>query len=193
MKDNNEDKITKTECAAAGLGIMWLLFGAIDAGLLIGGCKSIEVERKGQTLATYTDTNGVVCAVCDAAGKPVILDGGWTVEYFQHWNWQKFDNLTAHAGPDVSLELNGYESGADSNLIALVKTSFDGAALLAAKVGAAIATAGGSAGAEGVASMVRQFVSRGGDTAKATVSCANGSCTISDGSVTETCTACFDK
>lgn len=161
--------------------------------LAIVGCKSIEVERHGQALATWCDTNGVYHAFCDATGKPIILDGGWEVDYFQHWNWQKFDMLSATAGPGVTLTLNGYESGADSNLVALVKTSFDGAALLAAKVGAAIATSGGSAGVEGVAAMVRQFMSRGGDTAKATVSCANGACTISDGAVTETCTDCFVK
>jgi hypothetical protein len=161
--------------------------------LALAGCKSIEVERHAQTLATWCDTNGVHHVFCDATGKPIILDGGWEVDYFQHWNWQRFDALTASAGPGVTLMLNGYESGADSNLVALVKTSFDGAALLAAKVGAAIATSGGSAGVEGVAAMVRQFVSRGGDTAKATVSCENGACTISDGAVTETCTDCFVK
>ena len=155
------------------------------------GCKSIDVERHGQTVATYTDTNGVARVVFDAKGNPIVLDGGWEVSYFQHWTWTKLDTLSATAGSGVKLDVNGYESGADSNLVALVKTSFDGAALLAAKVGAAIATSGGSSAVEGVAAMVRQFVARGGDTAKATVSCANGACTISDGAVTETCTSCF--
>lgn len=166
---------------------------ATSIALALAGCKSIEVERHGQALATWCDTNGVYHVFCDATGKPIILDGGWEVDYFQHWNWQKFDMLSATAGPGVTLTLNGYESGADSNLVALVKTSFDGAALLAAKVGAAIATSGGSAGVEGVAAMVRQFVSRGGDVSKAAVNCANGACTISDGAVTETCTDCFVK
>ena len=170
-----------------------IMIVAVAAVAGIAGCKSIEVERRGQALATYTDTNGVVCVVLDAKGNPVLLDGGWEVDYFQHWTWTKLDTLSATAGSGVKLDINGYESGADSNLVALVKTSFDGAALLAAKVGAAIATAGGSAGVDGVASMVRQFVSRGGDPAKATVNCANGSCTISDGAVTETCSSCFDK
>lgn len=168
-----------------------LMMAAALAAAGLAGCKSIEVERHGQALATYTDTNGVVRVALDTKGKPIILDGGWEVDYFQHWTWTKLDTLSATAGSGVKLDINGYESGADSNLVALVKTSFDGAALLAAKVGAAIATSGGSAGIEGVAAMVRQFVARGGDTAKATVSCANGACTISDGAVTETCTSCF--
>jgi hypothetical protein len=168
-----------------------IMIAAFAAVVGIAGCKSVEVERHAQTLATWCDTNGVHHVFCDATGKPIILDGGWEVSYFQHWNWQRFDALTASAGPGVTLTLNGYESGADSNLVALVKTSFDGAALLAAKVGAAIATSGGSAGVEGVAAMVRQFVAKGGDVSKAAVNCANGACTISDGAVTETCTECF--
>lgn len=160
---------------------------------VVTGCKSIEVERRGQSALTYTDTNGIVRAVCDAAGRPVLLDGGWTVEYFQHWNWQKFDSLNATAGEGVSLQLNGYASGSDSNLIALVKTSFDGAALLAAKVGAAIASCGGSCAADGISALVRKFIASGGDVAKAKVTCADGSCTISDGVVAETCAGCYDR
>ena len=162
------------------------------AACALAGCKSIEVEKRPQSALTYTDTNGVVHVVLDQAGRPIILDGGWAVDYFQHWTWTKLDTLQATAGTGVTLSLNGYESGVDSNLVALVQVSFDGAALLAAKVGAAIATSGGSAGVEGVAAMVRQFVQRGGDVSEAAVSCANGACTVSDGSVSETCTSCFD-
>ena len=170
-----------------------IMIVAVAAVAGVAGCTSLEVEKHPQTLATYTDTNGVVRAVCDDAGKPVILEGGWEIDYLKHCMWTKLDTFTGTAGPGVAVSINGYESGVDSNLVALVKTSFDGAALLAAKVGAAIATAGGSAGVEGVASMVRQFVSKGGDVSKATVNCANGACTISDGTVSETCTSCFDN
>lgn len=189
--NKQEDKITAGECVTATIGASWLLVGAVIAGLLVGGCKSIEVEKRPQSALTYTDTNGVAHVVLDQTGRPIILDGGWCVDYFQHWTWTKLDTLQATAGTGVTLSLNGYESGVDSNLVALVKVSFDGAALLAAKVGAAIATAGGSAGVEGVAAMVRQFVQRGGDVSKATVACANGACTITDGSVSESCTDCF--
>ena len=201
--ENEESKISKAEYAAAGLGIMWILVGAIFAGLIVGGCKSIEVRRHAASVATYADTNGVTHAVCDAKGKPIILDGGWEVDYFQHWMWTKLDTLNATAGTGVALSLNGYESAVDTNLVALVKTSFDGAALLAAKIGAAIATSGGSVAADGVKSAisaaVQRYISRGGDVSKAAVSCADGKCTISDGSVCETCDAlgncasCSDK
>lgn len=166
------------------------------ATVFSGGCKSITVTRHPATLATCADTNGVTRAICDASGAPVILDGGWEVEYFQHWTWTRLDTLSATAGAGVALTLNGYESGADSNLVALVKTSLDGAALLAAKIGAAIATSGGSVAADGaksaISAAVQKFLQRGGSAAKATATCKDGSCTITDGTVTETCSNCFD-
>lgn len=189
--NKQEDNLTAGEFVTATVAAVLLIVGAAIAGALIGGCKSIEVTKRPQTALTWTDTNGVVRLVLDNANKPVILDGGWEVDYFQHWMWTKLDTLNATAGTGVTLSLNGYESGVDSNLVALVRTSFDGAALLAAKIGAAIATSGGSAAADGVAALVRKFVSNGGDVSKATVSCANGACTVTDGTVCESCTDCF--
>ena len=189
--NKREDNLTAGEFVTATVAAVLLIVGAAIAGALIGGCKSIEVNKRPQTALTWTDTNGVVRLVLDNANKPVILDGGWEVDYFQHWMWTKLDTLNATAGTGVTLSLNGYESGVDSNLVALVRTSFDGAALLAAKIGAAIATSGGSAAADGVAALVRKFVSNGGDVSKATVSCANGACTVTDGTVCESCTDCF--
>ena len=63
----------------------------------ITGCKSIEVDRKAQSLATVQNADGTVSVVKDAQNNPVILDGGWSVDYFQHWNWQEFDSLSAKA------------------------------------------------------------------------------------------------
>ena len=160
---------------------------------ICSGCKSVEVERNAQSLATIESADGTRAVVKDAAGNPVILDGGWSVDYFQHWMWMKLDSLNATAGTGVTLSLNGYESGVDSNLVALVKTSLDGATQLAAKIAAAIATSGGSAAADGVAALVKKFVASGGDVSKATVSCANGACTVTDGAVTEVCTDCLAK
>ena len=157
------------------------------------GCKSIEVERNAQMVATYTDTNGVVKAVCDEAGKPVILDGGWSVDYFQHGNWQKFDELSAQAGPGVSLTINKYESGMDSNLVALVTASFDGGTKLVTAIGEAyVKIAGGGAQASTVLSSAQKiyeyFTSKGGDASKATVSTtADNKVQVTDGS---TCVEC---
>ena len=160
------------------------------------GCKSIEVERHGQSLATYTDTNGVIRVALDANGQPILLDGGWEVDYFQHWMWTKLDMLSATAGSGVKLDINGYESGVDTNLVALVDVSLKGTAELAAKIGTAIATCGASAAAEGgaagIVSLAKQaynrFISRGGNVSKAVVSsAADGTVTVTDGTVGVQC------
>ena len=166
------------------------------AALTATGCKSIDVERHGQTLATYIDTNGVERVVLDEKGRPVLLDGGWEVSYFQHWMWTKLDMLNATAGTGVTLAINGYESGVDTNLVALVDVSLRGTAELAAKIGAAIATCGASSAAEGGAASIvalakqayNRFVSRGGNVSKAVVSsAADGTVTVTDGTVGVQC------
>ena len=171
-----------------------MILAALVAAL--AGCKSIEVERHAQQVATYTDTNGVVKAVCDNAGKPVILDGGWCVDYFQHWNWQKFDELSATAGTGVSLTINKYESGADSNLVALVSTSLDGLTKLAVAVGEAyVKIAGGGAQADTAlkttSKIINYFRGKGGNVDKATVTTdeTSGTLKIDDGTTCVTCDA----
>ena len=161
---------------------------------VFAGCKSIEVERHADKVATWTDTNGVTKAVCDSKGKPVILDGGWSIDYFQHGNWQKFDMLTAQAGPGVSVTINKYESGMDSNLVALVSTSLDGLTKLTVAVGEAyVKIAGGGAQADtalkSASKIINYFRDKGGDVTKATVTSdeAAGTVKIDDGT---TCISC---
>ena len=167
-----------------------MLIAALAAlTVIVVGCKSVEVERKGQEVAVVNDQ-----IVKDKDGNPVILDLGWRVDYSQHWYWQRFDSLEAKAG-EATLNVNNYSSGVDSNLTALVSTSFTGACELTARIGAAIATSGGSvageAGASAISALVSKFVSKGGDTANATISCKDGSCTLTDGTVCESCTGCY--
>lgn len=168
-----------------------MLIAALAAlTVIVVGCKSVEVERKGQEVAVVNDQ-----LVKDKDGNPIILDRGWRVDYFQHWNWQRFDSLEAKAG-EATLNVNNYSSGADSNLTALVSTSFKGACELTARIGAAIATSGGSvageAGASAISALVSKFISKGGDASNANITCKDGSCTLTDGIVSETCTNCYD-
>ena len=156
------------------------------------GCKSIEVERNGQSLATVTKADGTVEVVRDKDNNPVTLDGGWRVDYFQHWNWQRFDSLAAMAGKDVSLSINNYSSGADTNLAALVSASFDGGTKFVTAIGEAYAKiAGGKAQADTVLSTAQKvyeyFTGKGGDAAKATVTTEGDKLTVTDGS---TCVEC---
>lgn len=157
--------------------------------VILTGCKSIEVERHAATLAT--DKNGEV--VRSATGEPVVLDGGWSVDYFQHWNTQKFDALEAKAG-QASLSINNYASSADTNLVALVTGSIDATTKLVSTCAAAYVTiAGGGAQADTAtaiaAKIVSYFTSKGGDTDKAKVStdAASGTLTVTDGTTAVQC------
>lgn len=162
--------------------------------LVVSGCKSIEVERHAQSLATVANADGTVSVVRDAQNNPVILDGGWAVDYFQHWNWQEFDSLSAKAGA-ASLDINNYRGGADAtNLTQLVGASLDGLTkLVATAADAYVKVAGGGAQADTALSVagkvISYFSSKGGDVSKATVTTdtASNVIKVSDGS---TCVQC---
>lgn len=172
-----------------------MIVAAFAAIATLTGCKSIEVERHAASLATVTNPDGTVTVVRDKENNPVILDGGWIVDYFQHWNLQRFDSLSAKAGEGVSLDINNYEGGADpTNLTALVATSFDGGTKLVTAIGEAyVKIAGGGAQASTVLSSAQSiyeyFTGKGGDASKATVSVDTAANTlkVTDGS---TCIQC---
>ena len=177
------------------LDLITLAVGVALIGIC-SGCKSIEVERNAQSLATIESADGTRTVVKDAAGNPVILDGGWTVDYFQHWNWQKFDSLKATAGAGVSLDINKYEGGADAtNLTQLVQTSLDSMTKLTVAVGEAYTKIAGGAQADTVldvaAKVANYFRNSGGDASKANVvTNADGkTLTVSDGTTSVSCDA----
>ncbi len=175
---------------------MMMIAAACAVAVSITGCKSIEVERHRQSLATVQNADGTVSVVRDSANNPVVLDGGWEVDYFQHWNWQRFDSLSAKAGKDVSLDINNYASGADSNLVSLVHTSLEGATkLIATAAEAYVKVAGGGAQADTALETGKKiydfFTSKGGDASKATVTTdtASNAVKVTDGATTVLCDA----
>ena len=171
-----------------------MLIALAACAAAITGCKSIEVDRKAQSLATVQNADGTAQVVKDAAGNPIILDGGWSVDYFQHWNWQEFDSLAAKAG-QAELAINNYKGGADAtNLTQLVHTSLDGLTKLAVAVGEAYEKiAGGGAQASTVLktskNVLEYFTSKGGDATKANVTVDEAAKTlkVTDGT---TCISC---
>lgn len=157
----------------------------------LAGCKSVEVDRRAQSLATVEGAGGAAEVVRDAAGNPIVLDGGWTVDYFQHWNWQRFDALEAEAGA-AKLRINNYSSGADTNLAALVDASMAGATRLVVAVGETYAkVAGGGAQADTVLGVAQRvyayFTAAGGDPSKADVTEADGRLRVTDGTTAVEC------
>lgn len=173
--------------------LMMLMLAACAAA--ITGCVAIEVEDYGDEV------------VKDSAGNPVCASNGvvQTVHKGQRWHYNKnmveqsYDEIDfkRKPGDDIEFKIANYKDLVSAELNKVVETSFKGAAELAAKIGAAIATSGGSVAGEAAYSALSQsiksYLSKGGDVEKATVECKDGSCTITDGTVTEVCEDCVVK
>ena len=178
------------DCGVMGALLLAVLFVALM--WLSAGCIAIEVEDYGQQ------------AVVDSAGNPVCDSNGvvQTVHKGQRWHYNKNMveqsleeiGFTRKPGDDVTVNIKNYKDVVSQELNKVVDTSFKGAAELAAKVGAAIATSGGSVAGEAARSAISKAIARfqkkGGDASKATVTCNGKDCTISDGTVEEVCEDC---
>lgn len=185
-------RLSLTEKRKTDMNKLMMAFAVGAAILSMTGCKSISVDRRGFDVARDAQGN-IVCT----NGVPVIIDLGWEFSYWQHWQLVKFDDMSAGIRPgEITVSIGGYYSAADSNLVALVNVSLQGAAELAAKIGTAIATCGGSAAAEGGAAAIvslaktayEKFKAKGGNEAKAVVtSAADGTVTVTDGTVGVQC------
>ena len=152
------------------------------AAAALAGCRSVTVKNYGQE-------------VVDVNGKQTVISKGWYVSHWQHWMITRADNISASIKPEeITFGLTGLDEKSDGDgLSKVVTASLSGAAELATKIGAAIATAGGTACADSISGLVAKFVKAGGDTAKASVSCKDGSCTITDGATTCTGDSCYYK
>lgn len=173
--------------------LMMLMLAACAAA--ITGCVAIEVEDYGDEV------------VKDSAGNPVCASNGvvQTVHKGQRWHYNKnmveqsYDEIDfkRKPGDDIKFKVANYKDQVSAELNKVVETSFKGAAELAAKIGAAIATSGGSvagdAAAAAITQSVKNYISKGGSVENATVTCEGSNCTISDGTVTEVCEDCVVK
>ena len=150
------------------------------AAAALAGCRSVTVRNYGQEVV---DVNGV----------QTVISKGWYVSHWQHWMITRADNISASIKPEeITFGLAGLDEKSDGDGLAKVVTaSLSGAAELATKIGAAIATAGGTACADSVSGLVAKFVKAGGQVEKASVSCNDGSCTITDGATTCTGDSCY--
>lgn len=180
--------IEKALCALALAAI-----GGCCAFVFVG-CTSTTAEWGGESVvygldgAPLVDKDGVVQKV----KNPVKLSS------WRHWIKTLFTAAKLNVRKDeIELAMDGYKAEPSEELNKVIETSFKGASELAAKIGAAIATSGGSvAGEAGFAllkSAITKYITRGGDAKNATITCKDGNCTISDGTITETCTDCLAK
>lgn len=157
------------------------------------GCLSITVEDYGHEVVR--DANGAPIVAKDGTVQTVHKGQRWS--YFKHWvnsMCEKFD-FSRKPGDEIALSAENYQDEVSAELNKLVGTSFKGAAELAAQVGAAIATYGastaGQAGVSALSKAIGRYLSKGGSVPNAAIKCEGGNCTITDGTITETCTDCL--
>lgn len=160
---------------------------------LVAGCASTTAEWGGETVVKGADGAPLV----DKDGKVQTVASPVQLSAWRHWFDTEIQTADLEVkGSDIKFTLNGYNGHVDTNLVTLVDTSLKGVALLAEKIGAAIATSGGSvagdAASSAISSMIAKYLANGGSAENATVTCKDGSCTITDGTVTESCTNCYE-
>lgn len=129
-------------------------------------------------------------------GKVVVLSGGWEASARSPlWATESLRGLDigVSTNSSVHLKIDTYNRDLSTNAVVLTEKTLDGAANLAAKIGAAIATGGGSASADVISSAAKtlydKYIAAGGNVENAVVTCKDGICTVSDGSASA-CTDC---
>ena len=174
---------------------LMMMIALAACAVAITGCVAVEVEDYGDEIVR----NAAGDPVCDTNGVVQTVHKGQRWHYNKNMVEQSYEefSLQRKPGNDINLNVKNYKDAVSQELNKIVDTSFKGAAELAAKVGAAIATSGGSVAGEAaysaLATSVQDYLSKGGSVENATITCKDGSCTISDGTVTETCADCIAK
>ena len=120
-----------------------------------------------------------------------VTSGGWeATARFPLWADEKWSNFGAETKVDGSVQFGvvDYHRDLSANAVALTKVLCDTAADVTAKVCAAIVSHGGSLATSKISALVSKYVNAGGKAETASVTCADGSCTITDTSTGLTCT-----
>lgn len=136
----------------------------------------------------------------DKSGAPYISDwkitsGGWEATARSPlWADEAIKGLSIGVATNgtVTLSIDDYERDLSTNAVTLAHNLVSDFAVLSEKAAAAYATAGASVAAAGVKRAIAAYILKGGDPQKAKVTCENGNCTFSDGTVTEVCPDCYE-
>lgn len=124
-----------------------------------------------------------------------VISGGWEAtarsplwadEAMKGFSFGVYTNGT------VTLNVADYARDLSTNAVTLTHNLVSDFAVLAEKAAAAYATAGTSMAAASVKKAIAAYILKGGNAGTAKVTCENGSCTFTDGVVTETCTDCVE-
>ncbi len=155
---------------------------ALVALAACAGCNTTRIGADPVALGTATTTtyiDGDTNRVASVATNPVYAFGWWANSYRNLMDTQIADMAFQYG--EASASVKGYGNTVN---VEAVKACADAVSDITAKVCAAIVSHGGTTVSSAVSSLVARFVKAGGDPAKATVSCADGSCTITDGTIT---------
>lgn len=158
---------------------------AIAAIAACAGCNTTRIGADPVALGTRTTTvyiDGDTNRVASVTTTPVHAFGWWANSYRNLMDTQIADMAFQYG--EASASVHGYGNTVN---VEAVKACADAVSDITAKVCAAIVSHGGTTVSSAVSSLVAKYIKAGGDPAKATVTCADGSCTISDG-----CTTCTD-
>ena len=142
-----------------------------------------------QEVVTVNGVDQVITKSC------ITASGGWCwTARSPLWATEAVKGLDIGCkGQSVWLRTDTYKRDLSENAVAMTKTIFDGSTNLVAAIGKAYAmiASGGSADAVSAVSqkVYSYFKEKGGDETKSTVTCENGKCTVTDGSVCIECDA----
>lgn len=159
--------------------LMMMTILAACAAAMMTGCRAVTVENFGEEIARDAEEKPVTLA----DGRIQTVKKGWKVHHNQHWMVTKADSIEAHVRPEeISFAMGGLNTEPSPELGKLVDTSLKGAAELAAKIGAAIATSGTSAGADAISaaaiSLYNRYKAAGGTDESAKVAASNGAAVV---------------
>ena len=182
------NRIIKSICALA------LAATSGCVALVFIGCTSTTAEWGGESVVYGLDGAPLV----DKDGNVQKVKNPVKLSSWRHWIKTLFTAAKLTVKKDeIELAMDGYKAEPSEELNKVIETSFRGASELAAKVGAAIATSGGSVAGEAAYSALKnaisKYISKGGSAENAKITCEGGNCTITDGTVTEMCSNCLES
>lgn len=167
---------------------MKMLIIAAFAVVTLTGCRVVEVENYGAEVVRNPDGTVIV----GTNGVAQTVSKGWSVYHNQHWMVTDADQISASIKPtEIAFTLNGLSTKPSEELAKVIDVAMSGAANLAAKIGSAIVSSGGSVAFDAVTALVKKYINAGGDIDKAVIDCKDGACTITDGEITCTGDDCI--
>jgi hypothetical protein len=165
------------------------IIGLIAVAALMSGCNITRIGADPVTLGkrvTTTYLGGDTNRIASVTTEPVYAFRWWGNSYRNCMDTQ-IQQLQFQYG-DATAVVSGY--GNEVNVEA-VKAIANAVTDITAKVCAAIVSHGGSVAQDAVSKLVSRFVKAGGKAENASVSCADGACTITDGVTTCTDGGCY--